>query len=86
MKLIIAYLIIVNLLALFTMAHDKSQAKKRGRRVPEKNLLLLAAIGGSIGGIVAMRVWRHKTKHASFSIGMPAILIVQTALAIWLLT
>jgi uncharacterized membrane protein YsdA (DUF1294 family) len=85
LKVVIVYLIIINVLALYLMAHDKSQARKRGRRVPEKNLFLVAAFGGALGGIVAMRVWRHKTKHVSFAIGMPAILIVQAALAVWLL-
>jgi uncharacterized membrane protein YsdA (DUF1294 family) len=81
----IGYLIVVNLIAFGLMGHDKGQAKKGGRRVPEKTLFLWAVIGGSIGEIAGMRMWRHKTKHVSFTIGMPGILIVQLVLAYWYL-
>lgn len=84
MQWLAVYLIGVNLLALYLMAHDKSQARKHGRRVPERTLFLTAALGGAIGAIVSMRIWRHKTKHVSFVIGMPAILIVQAIIGIWL--
>ncbi len=80
----IGYLIGINLLALILMAHDKSQARKRGRRVSERTLFLTAAVGGAIGAIVGMRIWRHKTKHVSFVVGMPAVLIVQAIIGIWL--
>ena len=80
----IIYVIGMNLVTLYLMAHDKSQARKHSRRVPERTLFLLAVLGGSLGAIVAMRIWRHKTKHPSFVIGMPAILIVQAALIYWL--
>jgi uncharacterized membrane protein YsdA (DUF1294 family) len=76
----IAYGLIINLIALILMAHDKSQARKNRRRIPEKTLFLVAAIGGSIGSITGMRVWRHKTKHFSFTFGMPAILVLQVIL------
>ncbi|TFE25819.1 DUF1294 domain-containing protein [Cohnella luojiensis] len=84
MQWLIGYLIGINLLALFLMAHDKSQARNRGRRVPERTLFLTAAVGGAIGAIAAMRIWRHKTKHVSFVVGMPAVLIVQAIIGIWL--
>ncbi|BBI35348.1 DUF1294 domain-containing protein [Cohnella abietis] len=76
---------LINFITFFVFAHDKSQAKRRGRRVPERTLFLLAAVGGSVGAIVAMRVLRHKTKHLTFVIGMPAILVIQVALVSWYL-
>mgnify|MGYP001396215866 CR=1 FL=1 len=83
MYVLIGYLIAVNAVMLYLMAHDKSQAIKRGRRVPERTLFLWALIGGSPGAIAGMRIWRHKTKHLSFAIGMPAILAVQIGIAVW---
>jgi len=83
MYVLVGYLIVVNAITLYLMAHDKSQAKKKGRRVPERTLFLWALIGGSPAAIVGMRAWRHKTKHLSFVIGMPAILVVQLAAAFW---
>jgi uncharacterized membrane protein YsdA (DUF1294 family) len=83
MELLIGYYLIVNLVTIYLMAHDKSQARKQGRRVPERTLFLWALIGGSVGAIVAMRVWRHKTKHMTFVVGMPAILVAQAILVLW---
>ncbi|MCD9024883.1 DUF1294 domain-containing protein [Cohnella silvisoli] len=76
----IAIGIVVNLITLSLMAYDKSQARKHGRRVPERTLFLWAAIGGAAGAIVAMRIWRHKTKHPSFVFGMPALLLLHVVL------
>ena len=74
---LIPYLIIMNILGFFIMAIDKSKAKRGAWRIPEKTLFLIAALGGSVGSLVGMHVFRHKTKHLSFLIGMPLILIVQ---------
>jgi uncharacterized membrane protein YsdA (DUF1294 family) len=60
------------------------QTHESARRVPERTLFLLAAIGGSIGALLGMRVWHHKTLHRSFRIGIPAILLAQAALAVLL--
>lgn len=79
----IGYLIVVNLIAFYLMGSDKQKARRRERRIPERTLFLSAVIGGSAGAIVGMSVWRHKTKHVSFRLGMPAILVVQLALAYW---
>ena len=81
----VCYLLIINLVALFLMWRDKRLAKKENaRRIPEKTLFLSALLGGSIGAIAGMRLFRHKTKHWYFVIGMPAILIAQIALAVLL--
>ena len=66
------------------MAMDKSRARKHQWRIPEKTLFLSAILGGSIGAIAGMYTFHHKTKHWYFVIGMPAILIVQIALIVWI--
>jgi uncharacterized membrane protein YsdA (DUF1294 family) len=71
------YLVIVNVLAFLLMGIDKRKAQKGAWRIPERTLFLSAIIGGSLGAILGMQLFRHKTKHRSFVIGMPAILIVQ---------
>ena len=68
------------------MYTDKGRAIKHKWRIPEKTLFLLAIIGGSIGSNLGMYTFRHKTKHWYFVWGIPAILLAQIALAVWLLT
>ena len=75
------YLIFMNLLAFLLMGLDKAKARRNRWRIPEKTLFLSSILGGSIGAILGMQVFRHKTKHASFRIGMPCILVLQLALA-----
>ena len=77
------YLFIVNALALTIMIFDKYSAEHHLFRIPETTLFGLAAIGGSLGCIGGMYIVRHKTKHLSFVLGMPAILAVQILLAVW---
>ncbi len=86
-KVLLAWLLIINLFGFIQMFADKRRAKKDKWRIPEKRLFLVAAIGGSIGSILGMQVFRHKTKHKSFVIGMPAILVAQAVLAgvVWYL-
>ena len=78
--LLSAYFISVNLLGFALMGIDKHKAKKRAFRIPEATLFLIALIGGSIGSIIGMYAFRHKTKHFSFVYGMPFILILQIIL------
>ncbi len=78
------YLAIVNLLALLVFGWDKLCAKKDRWRVPELRLLLLALIGGSIGALLAMKLFRHKTLHFKFKYGIPLILVLQAAVVIYL--
>lgn len=82
MKLLICYMVLVNILAFIIFAVDKNKAINHEWRIPEKTLFGVAIIGGSIGAIAGMQVFRHKTKHWYFVIGMPAILILQIAGAI----
>ena len=79
-----AYLVVVNLIAFVVYGADKRRAKKDRRRVPEKTLFLLALIGGSVGAWAGMYTFRHKTRHWYFVWGIPAILLAQVVLAVWL--
>ncbi|MCQ2082063.1 MAG: DUF1294 domain-containing protein [Lachnospiraceae bacterium] len=66
------------------MGIDKLKAKKRSFRIPEATLFLVAIIGGSIGSILGMYIFRHKTRHHLFTIGMPVILVVQIIVVLFL--
>ncbi len=81
MQYFIYYWMIINIVAFFLMGIDKKKARTGAWRIPEKTLFLSAILGGSIGSICGMQLFRHKTKHKSFVIGMPAILVVQLSLA-----
>ena len=81
MKYFAIYLLIVNAAGFLLMLIDKRKAIRHRWRIPEKTLFLTAAIGGSIGSIMGMYTFRHKTKHLQFTLGMPAILVVQLILA-----
>lgn len=79
------WLIAINLVTFAVYGIDKRRARRGAWRVPEKTLFLLPLLGGSIGALLGMRVFRHKTKHWYFVWGVPAILLTQIALAAWLL-
>ena len=81
-KILLVYLLIVNALGFILMLVDKIKAKKNLWRIPEATLFLVAAIGGSIGSILGMYTFRHKTKHVSFLLGLPLILAVQIVIMI----
>ena len=84
MKYFLLYLLLINAVAFGLMLVDKIKAKKNRWRIPERTLFGSALLGGSIGALLGMYTFRHKTKHLSFTLGMPAILIAQIALAIWI--
>ncbi|MEI3390309.1 MAG: DUF1294 domain-containing protein [Clostridia bacterium] len=83
-KNIIIYLVIINLIAFLAMWLDKRKAEKSKWRIPENSLLLLVLLGGGIGGIAGMYIFRHKTKKAKFYIGFPLILICEILLAVFI--
>ena len=83
MKTIILYLIAINVVTFLVYGLDKWKAKRDAWRISETTLLLLAAAGGSVGALLGMQIFRHKTKHVKFTVGVPAILLVQVALGIW---
>jgi len=78
--LLFSYLLIVNIVGFAMMGIDKKRAIRGAWRIPEASLFLAAIIGGSVGSILGMNLFRHKTKHWYFKYGMPAILILQIAL------
>ena len=80
-KVFLVYLALINLLTFVFYGVDKRRAKKGAWRISEKTLLLLPLLGGSIGGILGMQVFRHKTKHWYFQFGVPAVLVLQLAVA-----
>lgn len=82
---ILLYLIIVNAAAFLLMLADKQKAKRGAWRIPEKTLIGAAAIGGSIGALCGMYLFRHKTKHLKFTLGIPLILAVQVIAVIFLM-
>ncbi len=81
---ILVYLLIANIVGFAMMGIDKRKAKKGAWRIKEASLFLAAILGGSIGSIAGMQVFRHKTKHWYFKFAMPLILFLQIALGIFL--
>lgn len=85
-KPLIVYLVFLNLLSFYAMFADKRRAKRHEWRIPEHTLFLLAIFGGAGGGLAGMYVFRHKTKHLSFQILMPVLLILNIFFVYWLST
>jgi uncharacterized membrane protein YsdA (DUF1294 family) len=80
------YLAIINALGLLLMLIDKQRARKQAWRIPERILMTVAAIGGSLGTLIGMHLFRHKTKHFKFMLGVPALLVAHIVIAIGLRT
>ena len=78
------YLIAVNVLAFFLMGTDKYRTKHHRWRIPEKTLFLSAILGGTVGAILGMYTFRHKTKHWYFVVGMPLILFIQVGICFFI--
>ena len=85
-KIILCYLLTVNIATFLLYGIDKYKAKKNRWRIPEATLLTVAAIGGSFGAWAGMRVWHHKTMHKKFKYGIPIIIITQIAVLVYLHT
>lgn len=83
MKIMLLYLAVINLAAFGLMGADKRRAQKHRWRIPEHTLFAAALAGGSVGAILGMYLWHHKTRHWYFVVGMPLILAVQLAIALW---
>ncbi len=84
MRVILSLILIVNVLAFLLYGIDKWKAKRARWRIPESVLLGLAAVGGSVGAWLGMRVWHHKPQHKKFCYGVPAILLAQIVLLVWI--
>ena len=83
LHIIIGYLVLVNVVTFVAYGIDKYKAKKGKWRISEAALLLMAVFGGSIGAWLGMKFFHHKTMHKKFYIGVPTIIILQLALALW---
>jgi uncharacterized membrane protein YsdA (DUF1294 family) len=84
MEYLVYYLLIINALAFLLMYVDKRKAQKNLWRIPERVLLGTALIGGSLGAMAGMQIFRHKTQHLKFVIGIPTMLTGHILLLIWL--
>ena len=82
---IIVYLIVINLLGFLVMYIDKKKAKYGRWRIPEKTLMLIALLGGSIGTIAGMYLFRHKTQKLKFTLGFPTILISEVIIILYII-
>lgn len=82
-KNIVIYLIVINIIGFFIMGIDKWKAKNNAWRIPENTLFAITALGGGIGTIAGMYTFRHKTKKAKFTVGLPGILILEIAFIIY---
>jgi uncharacterized membrane protein YsdA (DUF1294 family) len=79
-NVLLYYLIAVNTLTFVVYGIDKWKAKQGSWRISEATLLTLAVIGGSIGALLGMKIWHHKTMHKKFKYGLPLILLAQIVL------
>ncbi len=84
MKILLVYLALVNAAAFVLMHADKKKAIQGKWRIPEKTLLGVCFVGGSLGGLLGMRLFRHKTKHPRFYIGIPVMLVVHIVILMYL--
>ena len=82
LEFILFYLGIINIIGLSAMGIDKRKAKRNAFRTPESILFILALMGGSIGSILGMYIFRHKTQHWYFVVGMPLILLAQVGIVV----
>lgn len=83
-KLILLYFVIVNLVGFLIMLVDKRRSINHEWRISERTLFIVSIIGGSIGSYLGMQLFRHKTRHLKFTLGIPIIIIIQGYLAITL--
>ena len=86
MNILLIYLLAANIVTFVVFGIDKYKAKRGLWRIPEASLLTMAVIGGSFGAWLGTKVWHHKTLHKKFKYGIPLIIALQAALAVYLLT
>ncbi len=83
-RLLLIYLVVLSVITFVVYGIDKLRARRHKYRIPESTLLLLAVFGGSVGALLGIYGFRHKTRHKKFTIGVPAILFAQVAVALWM--
>lgn len=84
MMFFLLYLLLINATGFILMLLDKQRARKKRWRIPERTLMTSALLGGSLGCLIGMYTVRHKTRHPKFTIGIPLILLLQTAIGFWI--
>jgi len=84
-KVFIIYMLAISLLAVIVTIIDKKRAIKHKYRIPERTLIVISALGGSVAMLITMNIIRHKTKHLKFMVGIPIIIIVQIALLVYII-
>lgn len=82
---LLVFYCVMSIIGYVSMAQDKQKAVKQKRRIPEKTLLTIALLGGCFGSFLGMRLRRHKTKHATFFIGLPILMLVHLSLLLFIL-
>lgn len=82
MKIFYIYFALINIAALIVMGADKLRACRHRWRIPERVLFLMAFLGGSVGSVLGMLLFRHKTQHTKFVIGMPLLMVAHVVLCI----
>lgn len=85
MRVLLVIYVIINVLTFLAFVVDKMRAKAKSWRIPEAHLLGLCFIGGALGGLAAMQLVRHKTRHLKFTIGVPLFLLAQLAVGFYLI-
>lgn len=85
LRYVVLYFFVINLVGFLAMGIDKYKAQRDLWRIPEGTLITIALIGGSIGAIIGMKTFRHKTKKLKFSVGLPTILISEVCAVIYCL-
>ena len=83
--ILLGWLLLISLILFLTMGRDKRLSRSHGYRVREHTLMLLAVIGGALGGVLGMQIFRHKTQHPNFYLGFPLLALLQWGAVIWLL-
>lgn len=84
-SLLAAYLVIINILSLLMFGYDKLKAKKNGWRIPESRFLVLGFLGGAVGIYIGMKIFRHKTKHMLFVLGIPLLMVLNLVIIYYLI-
>ncbi len=80
LAIVVAYMLIMSIIGFVTMGFDKKKAIKRGWRIPERTLILIAFFGGALGSFLGMQIFRHKTRHIKFIILVPLALLLNIIL------
>lgn len=83
-KILVIWLFLTNVVAFLMFGIDKLKAKANKWRISEKALFIAALIGGGVGAFAGMQIFRHKTKHTKFVVGIPVIMVAQIILLVWL--